>query len=599
MEENVDVKFDEIIGESFIDIKENGNFSDVIIETENGVEYKAHKAVLATISPIFKAIFQENKPNHQGSQVMRIIFKSVPSSIMEIFINYAYNYQLEIDFYNVEVLLCYADEYHVFGVLKLCCDYLIDNLHTHNALGIHSLVKKYNLPCTEELIRKYVLSRFVEIAIGSQEFLQLNEDDLCKFLSDDALNIKSEEKTFDLLIKWIKVSPKQRRKCISRLIKCIRLGLLSFDYCANTLSHNEYYIEAMNSDLSKNYLLDAQSYVKESENQMLNDVGFNFSYARPRIPHEIIFAMGGWSTGNTTNFMETYDSRSDRWFICTSNPTTSRPAYHGMVFLNGFIYVIGGYDGTDYFSTVQSFDPETEEWKLVAPMHKPRCYVSVACYNGRIYAIGGYNGVQRMASGEKYNPINNQWTMLPKDMHRQRSDACAATIKNKIFMVGGFNGEEITNTAEYLDTDLEQWIEIRPMLSPRTGVRCVSHNNILYVVGGFNGTNRLNSGEYYNLEKGDWVEIPNMLCPRSNFMLIQMEGFLYAIGGFNGNTTISLVESYDCENKEWITCCNMNIRRSALGACVAYGLSNSKYYTFHGQIGIGDLNKDTNEVELD
>lgn len=32
-------------------------------------------------------------------------------------------------------------------------------------------------------------------------------------------------------------------------------------------------------------------------------------FLRPRIPHEILFAIGGWSAGSPTSFIETYDTR--------------------------------------------------------------------------------------------------------------------------------------------------------------------------------------------------------------------------------------------------------------------------------------------------
>jgi kelch-like protein 10 len=35
--------------------------------------------------------------------------------------------------------------------------------------------------------------------------------------------------------------------------------------------------------------------------------------ARPRIPHEVMFAIGGWSGGSPTSAIETYDTRADRW----------------------------------------------------------------------------------------------------------------------------------------------------------------------------------------------------------------------------------------------------------------------------------------------
>ena len=38
--------------------------------------------------------------------------------------------------------------------------------------------------------------------------------------------------------------------------------------------------------------------------------------ARPRIPHEMIVVVGGWSGGSPTNKIETYDTRADRWITC-------------------------------------------------------------------------------------------------------------------------------------------------------------------------------------------------------------------------------------------------------------------------------------------
>lgn len=33
---------------------------------------------------------------------------------------------------------------------------------------------------------------------------------------------------------------------------------------------------------------------------------------RPRVPYEILFAIGGWSAGSPTNFVETYDTRCSK-----------------------------------------------------------------------------------------------------------------------------------------------------------------------------------------------------------------------------------------------------------------------------------------------
>ena len=37
---------------------------------------------------------------------------------------------------------------------------------------------------------------------------------------------------------------------------------------------------------------------------------------RPRIPHEIVMVIGGWSSGSVTNAIELYDPRANVWLNC-------------------------------------------------------------------------------------------------------------------------------------------------------------------------------------------------------------------------------------------------------------------------------------------
>ena len=52
-------------------------------------------------------------------------------------------------------------------------------------------------------------------------------------------------------------------------------------------------------------------------------------------------------------------------------PTGPR-AYHGTAAIGHIIYVVGGFDGLDYFNSVRSFDPVEKVWSEVAPMNAKR-----------------------------------------------------------------------------------------------------------------------------------------------------------------------------------------------------------------------------------
>lgn len=68
------------------------------------------------------------------------------------------------------------------------------------------------------------------------------------------------------------------------------------------------------------------------------------------------------------------------------------------------------------------YDPEKDQWQLVAPMLTRRIGVGVAVINRLLYAVGGFDGANRLSSCECYNPERDEWkTMAP--MNTVRSGA--------------------------------------------------------------------------------------------------------------------------------------------------------------------------------
>lgn len=61
------------------------------------------------------------------------------------------------------------------------------------------------------------------------------------------------------------------------------------------------------------FLQEAMDLVKEAaallDKFRQEGIDYRYPLARPRIPHEILFAIGGWSAGSPTSFVETYDNR--------------------------------------------------------------------------------------------------------------------------------------------------------------------------------------------------------------------------------------------------------------------------------------------------
>jgi kelch-like protein 10 len=109
-------------------------------------------------------------------------------------------------------------------------------------------------------------------------------------------------------------------------------------------------------------------------------------------------------------------------------------AYHGCITIDTRMFVIGGFDGSEYFNSCRTFHLRDRVWNDIAPMNERRCYVSVAYLDGLLYAMGGFNGHVRQNSAEKYLIESNQWSAICP-MHIQRSDASACTLNGSTLNV--------------------------------------------------------------------------------------------------------------------------------------------------------------------
>ncbi|KAG7188297.1 hypothetical protein KM043_007959 [Ampulex compressa] len=512
------------------ELRANHQLCDGIIRCAKDRVFPVHRAILSAVSPYFKALFTNNLKGSKAD-IKEVVIDFVPADVIELILDYAYTGTCNVNADNVEKLLPLADQFDVLGVVQLCCQFLLQELRPHNCLGIFKFARHYFCRDLEEKGRKYIRHRFKQVLRESTEFKDLQFEELEAILRDDELNIKNEEVVFEAIKTWTEYKMEERKIHLPRLLECVRYGLIDYKFFASNILAWKLVQE---DKVCQQALSTVNAYLRDQgAKQNGGEIDLRCSFVIPRIPYEILFAIGGWSAGSPTNFIETYDTRADRWFLSVNTDVAPR-AYYGICALNNLIYIIGGFDGNEHFNTVRCFDPVTKEWREQACMYHARCYVSVCTHGGKIYALGGYDGRTRMSSGERYEPQRNQWEMIPP-MHRQRSDASAATLQDKIYIVGGFNGQEILNSVEVFDVETNQWSYVHPMINPRSGVSLVAFRNNLYALGGFDGFTRLSSGERYNPNHSEnWHEIPEMFSSRSNFATVILDDMIFVVGGFNG-----------------------------------------------------------------
>lgn len=208
------------------ELRKSGQLCDATIKLENG-SFPVHRAIMSACSPYFRALFTNGM---EETNMKEVFIPDVTSEMMELIIDYAYTRENQVTGENVELLLPVADQFHVLGLVKACCNFLKSEVTPENVLGIRNFAKHYFCSSLERYAHRYAMEHFTEIAQNQNEILQLSLTEMMELISSEELNVRSEETVFDCVLRWINHDPDGRKQNIVPLMKCVRLGLLSTTY---------------------------------------------------------------------------------------------------------------------------------------------------------------------------------------------------------------------------------------------------------------------------------------------------------------------------------------------------------------------------------
>ena len=150
-----------------------------------------------------------------------------------------------------------------------------------------------------------------------------------------------------------------------------------------------------------------------------------------------IFAIGGHSGGSGERLRsgEVYTIGTNQW-EGIADMVHPRSDFASVV-LHGDIYVMGGFQGVHYQTSIERYNVAEDSWTVVGHLAGPRSGCSAVVANGKIYVLGGFNGSERLATVESFSPrlvglVNHQ--SVP-DMTHSRSNFSALLVDHKTIMV--------------------------------------------------------------------------------------------------------------------------------------------------------------------
>jgi N-acetylneuraminic acid mutarotase len=148
-----------------------------------------------------------------------------------------------------------------------------------------------------------------------------------------------------------------------------------------------------------------------------------FGYAS-EVVNDTIYVIGGArefqeQLGNLTAISanQVFDSTNDTWSNRASLPDTVSHAAACVtsgVTAPKRIYVVGGFDQTNYSNATYAYDFERNVWSSGALMPTARAYLGLAVVDDVLYAIGGFDGLNLLDVNERYMPLG--YGTVPPDL---------------------------------------------------------------------------------------------------------------------------------------------------------------------------------------
>lgn len=187
-----------------------------------------------------------------------------------------------------------------------------------------------------------------------------------------------------------------------------------------------------------------------------------------------------------------------------------------MTYLNGSIYVLGGFSHKDLpnevpvtLASCERYSPTDNTWSYISTMNEARAFFATVVIENRfLYAMGGLHDFQVIQTIEKYDTISDSWLQVYFKLPMPLAKLGAVVVDNKqILVCGGVSDNfEPTRAAYSLDLTTVKWSKKAMMNHPRLVQQGLFYTNgFVFAVGG----NAEAVCERYNVDTDKWVRIPN------------------------------------------------------------------------------------------
>ena len=512
-------------------------FCNITLVAKEGNEFKAHRNVLSAASPFFSKLLQsEMKEKEEGVIGFEEISKSILSDVLE----FIYTGSVEVNEKNARDLITAAD-YLLLESLKIISGrFLEKQMTTCNCISTFHFAEKYR--CEELVLRstKFIQDNFTSVA-KSDEFLNLEAEEVEKWISSENILVAAEEDVFRIIVNWVEQNKGERKDKFEQLFRHVRLVMLSRDFLFSDIVTNELVTEHF-SILRR--VTDAIKLVRASSEDT------QIQPARRRLQTHAIVVRGGKKT-------YCYLPEKDEWKRLADGVSEDRNRTTQLIKFRDQLY---SFPRRQYDDT-ERYDPVFNTWTTLK-LSRPDQKLSLSVLNGQIHAI--YRPDYRSNPViQRYDIELCTWETLSSSLNfHYRDESCVVAFGNCLYVLGGYSDK-----AGRFDTAKGKWEEIASMQTrTNSPFGVVIQGKIFVCDTGYKcAVYEVSTNEWQTMASlTKWDEV-SRFCLRG---LVSLNQTLYAVGTVQTNFSLGpdkmvAIESYDPKLNKWIQKTSIPINKSS------------------------------------
>lgn len=265
------------------DFRLEKSFCDVVLSTDDGEEFYAHRLVLASVSAYFRAMFlTDMKESHQKN----ITIREVESPALRSLIDFAYTSSLGITFSNIHSVLSAASLLQFATVENACYDFLRNSINVHNSIEIWNLADLHGCSELVDLAENFIRAYFTAI-LKLEDFNMLSLKQMVRLLCHDKLNVPCESTALFGALDWVKYDLANRLVNLEELLEHVRFPLMTRKFLMDTAAREEL---IMASATCRQFVLEAIDYHLIPERRTKNRIPR--AIPRDRLS-QLLYVVGG------------------------------------------------------------------------------------------------------------------------------------------------------------------------------------------------------------------------------------------------------------------------------------------------------------------